>query len=293
MFEIDFREILTFAMIFMPLERLLPQQPDQKIFRRHWLNDSFYLVFNGIIVRLGAVMIIAAVMAQFPSRLPAGGFGPIGALPLWLQVILAVIVADIGFYAHHRLFHAVPFLWQFHAIHHSIEELDWLAAHRVHAFDQVVSSTFMVLPLFLLGFSAPAMALWGMLYLLTSHLVHSNIKVNFGPLRWLIASPSDGAALLRPFSPSPACGRGDARASAAGEGVPACRSRKNTLTLGRLRRLSLIRLSGRGVYSPSTAAMISRSTLSMSVSTRAFQKRITAQPSASRNAVRRASAASA
>ena len=33
------------------------------------------------------------------------------------------------------------------------------------------------------------MALWGMLYLLTSHLVHSNIKVNFGPLRWLIASP--------------------------------------------------------------------------------------------------------
>jgi sterol desaturase/sphingolipid hydroxylase (fatty acid hydroxylase superfamily) len=47
----------------------------------------------------------------------------------------------------------------------------------------------MVLPLFLLGFSAAAMALWGMLYLISSHLVHSNIRVNFGPLRWIIASP--------------------------------------------------------------------------------------------------------
>ena len=189
MFEIDFGEILTLAMIFMPLERLLPQRPDQKIFRRHWLNDTIYMVFNGIIVRLGALMIIAAVMAQLPSRLPAGGFGPIGTLPLWLQVILAVIVADIGFYAHHRLFHAVPFLWRFHAVHHSIEELDWLAAHRGHAFDQIISFSFMLLPLYLLGFSSGAMAIWGLLYFLTSHLVHANIAVNFGPLRWLIASP--------------------------------------------------------------------------------------------------------
>lgn len=188
-FEIDFREILTLAMIFMPLERLLPQRPDQKIFRRHWLNDTIYLVFNGLIVRLGAVAVIAGVLSLYQSRLPAGGFGPVAALPLWLQVILAVIVADIGFYAHHRLFHAVPFLWRFHAIHHSIEELDWLAAHRVHAFDQVVSSIFMVLPLYLLGFSTAAMALWGMLYLISSHLVHSNIRVNFGPLRWIFASP--------------------------------------------------------------------------------------------------------
>jgi sterol desaturase/sphingolipid hydroxylase (fatty acid hydroxylase superfamily) len=188
-YEIDFREILTLAMIFIPLERLLPQRPEQRVFRRHWLNDAFYMVFNGLLVRILGVAVIAGALSLLPARLPAGGFGPIGALPLWLQVILAVIVADVGFYAHHRLFHAVPFLWRFHAIHHSIEELDWLAAHRVHVFDQVVSSAFMNLPLYQLGFSGAAMVIWGSLYLISSHLVHSNVAIDFGPLRHVLASP--------------------------------------------------------------------------------------------------------
>ena len=52
--------------------------------------------------------------------------------PYWIQVIEAVILADLGFYVAHRLFHGVPWLWRFHAIHHSIQELDWLASVRVH-----------------------------------------------------------------------------------------------------------------------------------------------------------------
>jgi sterol desaturase/sphingolipid hydroxylase (fatty acid hydroxylase superfamily) len=52
-------------------------------------------------------------------------------------VIEAVILADLGFYVAHRLFHGVPWLWRFHAIHHSIQELDWLAGVRVHVLDQL------------------------------------------------------------------------------------------------------------------------------------------------------------
>lgn len=185
----DFREILTLAMIFIPLERLMPQRPDQRVFRRQWLNDTLYLVFNGFVIKIGVVLIIGAVMATLNSRPPEAGAGFIGGLPLWLQVIGAIIVADIGFYAHHRLFHAVPFLWRFHAIHHSIEELDWLAAHRVHPIDQIVSSTFSILPVYLLGFSGEAMIIASFIYLFQSHLVHSNIAINFGPLRWFVASP--------------------------------------------------------------------------------------------------------
>lgn len=55
--------------------------------------------------------------------------------PYWIQVIEAVILADLGFYVAHRLFHGVPWLWRFHAIHHSIQELDWLASVRVHVLD--------------------------------------------------------------------------------------------------------------------------------------------------------------
>jgi len=185
----DFREILALAMIFIPLERLLPQRPGQRVFRRQWLNDTLYLLFNGFIIKTGVLLIVAAVMALYVDRHPAGGLGFVAGLPLWLQVIGAIIVADIGFYAHHRLFHAVPFLWRFHAVHHSIEELDWLAAHRVHPFDQIISSTFSFLPVYLLGFSGEAMVISGLIYLFQSHLVHANSAIGFGPLNRIIASP--------------------------------------------------------------------------------------------------------
>jgi sterol desaturase/sphingolipid hydroxylase (fatty acid hydroxylase superfamily) len=189
LFVIDIREILALVLIFVPLERLMPQRADQRVFRQHWLNDTVYMLCNGYVVRIGVLLIIGAVLGALASRPSAAGFGPIAGLPIWVQVILAVIVADIGFYAHHRLFHAVPFLWRFHAVHHSIEELDWLAAHRVHPLDQIVSSTFSILPLYLLGFSAEAMVIWAFIYLIQSHLVHANLALNFGPLKHIIASP--------------------------------------------------------------------------------------------------------
>jgi sterol desaturase/sphingolipid hydroxylase (fatty acid hydroxylase superfamily) len=189
MLVLDFREILALVLIFVPLERLIPLRPDQRILRKGWLNDTFYMLFNGFVVRIGVLLILGATIGYFASRPSAAGFGPVAGLPMWAQVILAIIVADIGFYAHHRLFHAVPFLWRFHAIHHSIEELDWLAAHRVHPLDQIVSSTFSILPLYLLGFSGEAMLIWALIYIIHSHLVHANIAMDFGPLKHIIASP--------------------------------------------------------------------------------------------------------
>ena len=103
-----------------------------------------------------------------------------------------------------------------------------------------------------------------------------------------------------PFFSSPAGGRGDSRASAAGEGVPQRQSEKTPSPPGRRRgrlsakpRLSPSPACGRGRYSPDRCARISRSTSSIPVSTCAFQNRSTFHPCAFRNAVRRASATSA
>ena len=59
----------------------------------------------------------------------------------------------VGGYWGHRLSHTVPFLWRFHAVHHSIEEMDWLAAGRLHPLDQAFTQACAILPLFLLGYS--------------------------------------------------------------------------------------------------------------------------------------------
>ena len=70
--------------------------------------------------------------------MPLGISSAVQSQPLWLQVVEHFCMADLGFYLAHRAFHAVPWLWRFHAVHHSIEEMDWLAAHRVHAVDQIL-----------------------------------------------------------------------------------------------------------------------------------------------------------
>ncbi len=182
----DWRAIIVLVLIFVPLERLLPARPEQWLLRRHWINDTVYLLANGIVIKLGLLLVIGAFLAWWG---PVDSTGFVGRQPLWLQVAGALVVADAGFYMAHRLFHAVPILWRFHAVHHSIEELDWLAAHRVHPADQIVHASASLLPLFMLGFSAEAMAGYGIIYFLQSHLVHSNVRVSFGPLRHVFASP--------------------------------------------------------------------------------------------------------
>lgn len=178
-----------FVVIFVPLERLLPQRPNQRIFRKHWLNDVVYLIVNSILIRTGLLLVIAAAIVAIQIAVPQSIGLLVRQQPLWVQAIEAIVIADVGFYLAHRAFHAVPFLWKFHAIHHSIKELDWLAAHRVHPVDQILTSALSYLPLFALGFSAPAIIIQVITYQWQSHLIHSNTRLGFGPLRWIFASP--------------------------------------------------------------------------------------------------------
>jgi sterol desaturase/sphingolipid hydroxylase (fatty acid hydroxylase superfamily)/protein-S-isoprenylcysteine O-methyltransferase Ste14 len=186
---VDYTSIFILACIFIPLERLFPLHADQPTLRRGWANDLLYVLVNGIVVRTGFTLIAAAFMAGF-----TGVFGPdptpwVGNLPLWAQVLGAIVIADIGYYTAHRICHSVPFLWKFHAVHHSIEEMDWLAAHRVHPMDQIFTNTFSLLPIWCLGFSLEALLIHQAIFQVQALLLHSNIRISFGPLKWLIASP--------------------------------------------------------------------------------------------------------
>jgi sterol desaturase/sphingolipid hydroxylase (fatty acid hydroxylase superfamily)/protein-S-isoprenylcysteine O-methyltransferase Ste14 len=186
---LDYTAVFILACIFVPLERLFPLHEDQPTLRRDWANDLLYVLLNGFLIRAGFTIVAAGFMASFAYL-----FGPdptpwIGELPFWAQVLGAMIVADIGYYTAHRICHAVPFLWKFHAVHHSIEEMDWLASHRIHPMDMIFTNTFALLPLWCLGFSLEALILHQAIYQAHTLLLHANIKLNFGPLKWIIASP--------------------------------------------------------------------------------------------------------
>ena len=180
--------VLT-ALIFIPMERLLALRPEQKIFRRGWLNDLVYQIVNGQIIAVSLGLFVVLVIMVAGWLVPASFQATVAAQPYWLQVVEIIVLSDFGFYLAHRTFHAVPALWKFHAIHHSIEELDWMAGARVHPADQILTKGFSLLPVFSLGFSEVAIGISLMIYGWQSVLVHSNLRIKFGPLRWVLASP--------------------------------------------------------------------------------------------------------
>lgn len=180
--------ILAF-LIFAPLEHLFAMHAEKKILRPAWRLDLFYAVFNALITKTGLVMVIIGASYLATLLLPASLRATVAGLPLWFQVVLAVLLSDLGFYSMHRLFHKIPWLWRFHAIHHSIETLDWLASHRIHPVDQVLTKGASLVPVFALGFSDAAVAIYSALYFWQTLLEHSNINVNLGPLRYILALP--------------------------------------------------------------------------------------------------------
>jgi sterol desaturase/sphingolipid hydroxylase (fatty acid hydroxylase superfamily) len=148
-----YKAILLTAVIFIPLERLLARHPAQKMLRRAWLNDVIYWLVNGQIIHLGLAVLVGGSVIVASWLVPVAVPTAVAAQPHWLQFLECVIAADLGFYLAHRAFHTVPWLWKIHAIHHSIEELDWLAGARVHPIDQIVTKSVSLLPVFVLGFS--------------------------------------------------------------------------------------------------------------------------------------------
>ena len=180
--------VLAF-LIFAPLERLFAMHAEKRILRPAWGLDLFYAVFNAMITKAGLLAIVAGTSYLAALSMPETLRTFVGALPIWGQVVLAIVLSDFGFYTVHRLFHKIPWLWKFHAVHHSIETLDWLAGHRVHPVDQVLTKGASLVPVFALGFSDAAVAIYGALYYWQSLLLHSNVNLNLGPLRYILALP--------------------------------------------------------------------------------------------------------
>jgi sterol desaturase/sphingolipid hydroxylase (fatty acid hydroxylase superfamily) len=184
-----FKTLLLVALVFVPLERLATLRRDQRVFRSLWHVDALYALLNPALIGLGIDAFLFVVLSLTSWMVPAPFRAWVGSRPFALQLAALIVLSDLGFYGVHRLFHAVPQLWKLHAIHHSIEHMDWLAAYRVHPIDQILTKGASLLPVFALGFSAWPIAAYGFLYQWQAVLIHSNVHLGFGPVGRIVASP--------------------------------------------------------------------------------------------------------
>lgn len=193
---------LVGILIFVPLERLFPLWPKQRIIRTGWGIDLAHFLFDRFMIGFLLAMGISGchfVIQEALLWLASIGMNHFGKalfhiqktvqqLPAWGQLLVLVFVGDFSFYWVHRLFHRVPFLWKFHAVHHSIEEMDWLAHGRFHPIETVIVMTVATVATRLSGVNA-YLGYW---YVAVSYLdwvLHSNVRFHSRLLSFFIATP--------------------------------------------------------------------------------------------------------
>jgi len=181
--------LIAAALIFIPLERLIPLHRSNTTIRPGLRVDVLHLFVSGFFIRAGIMVTTIGVSWACAAMVPDGVHDAIQSQSGWMQFIQLLLVSDAGFYVAHRLVHAVPWLWRFHAVHHSSEQMDWLASFRVHPVDQILNTTIIAVPAIALGFSPSVLVTFGLIYRAHSMLLHSNVRVSFGPLGRLVASP--------------------------------------------------------------------------------------------------------
>jgi sterol desaturase/sphingolipid hydroxylase (fatty acid hydroxylase superfamily) len=173
------------AVLFVPLERRFPLVR-QRVFRRGLLTDLAHLLVDATLVAIATVLLVGVVALPL---LWIRAFDLAAALPSVVAVPLALVIAFVGNYWAHRLTHRVPFLWRFHAVHHSIEEMDWLASGRLHPIDAGFTQAFTALPLFVLGYDAGAFAGVAVLFVALALFQHANVRLRFPIVRWVVNTP--------------------------------------------------------------------------------------------------------
>lgn len=175
--------------VLLVLERLHPMHPEQKSIRPGWKVDVLHVFLTGSLIRLGTTLVVLAASVFAMSVVPEPIRQVVRAQPDWLEFLELLLLSDLCFYFAHRMCHAVPFLWRFHAVHHSSEHLDWLATYRVHPVDQVLNSTVIALPAIVLGFSPIPVLVYAIVYRFHAPLLHSNISFHLGSLGLILTSP--------------------------------------------------------------------------------------------------------
>ncbi len=184
------------AVIFVPLERLFAAHP-QKLFRKEIGADLVYYFLSSLVPALLLSAPLGLLAWVVHRAVPSSFLAASAGLPLWARAFAGLVAAEIGYYWGHRLSHEIPFLWRFHCIHHSAEEIDFLVNTRAHPVDMVFSRLCSLAPIYVLGLGdpvGPAGSLVPVLVILIGTIwgffIHANLRWRFGPLEWLVSTPA-------------------------------------------------------------------------------------------------------
>ncbi len=186
--------LISASLLCFLLERIHPWRKKQRVLRKGIGQDLFWLLFNGhyfglllALVTGNLIRLTNTFLHQKEWPVPQD-LALLSDSPLWLQFIVFLLLKDFLEWNVHRLLHNVPWLWEFHKLHHSIEELDWIGNFRFHWGEILLYKAFTYLPLVILGIDEIVLLLIAVVWTVLLDLNHSNFRFSWGPLRYVLNS---------------------------------------------------------------------------------------------------------
>lgn len=171
-------------------ETFLPRRPFALPLGQRWFHQLALTTLGSLATRL-CLPLAAFSLAVLAQQEGWGLFNRV-SLPAWSSLIVGVIMIDLGGYAQHRLFHAVPLLWRFHRIHHSDLDVDCGTAIRHHPVETLVGQAIDLALIAALGLPPLAVLAAVTLGAIASVFNHANIALAQSAdsvLRWFVVTP--------------------------------------------------------------------------------------------------------
>lgn len=193
-----FYGLIGISFVVWFLELVFPWRKNQAVFRKDFWLDTFYMFFNFFLLNL----IVLIALSNSAAELLDDALDTIGLqlsdlqlfdstdLPKWLGLLIFFLVNDFVQWNTHRLLHRVPWLWNFHKVHHSVKEMGFAAHLRYHWMEPVIYNSIRYVPLALIAnYSAQDVAIVYFFAIAIGHLNHANLGWDYGPLKYLFNNP--------------------------------------------------------------------------------------------------------
>lgn len=184
---------IAYAVLALSLYALEQIMPHERTWNENdgqtFANIAHTLTSKGVVQ---TVVIFSTVIGLTtyvtPASEPGYGIWP-RTWPMWIQVLIGIATAEFGLYWAHRIAHEWPWLWRFHAVHHSVIRLWIVNTGRFHFVDSFKSIAVGMAILLALGAPMEVLIWLSAVTAFIGMLTHCNVDMRFGPLSWCFNTP--------------------------------------------------------------------------------------------------------
>ena len=187
--------LIGISVVVWSLELVFPWRKNQAAIREDFWLDGFYMFFNFFLFSLIGYNAVSNVAVEvFNDFLALFGITnlvafQIASWPVWSQFLLLFVLADFIQWNVHRWLHYSPWLWEFHKVHHSVEQMGFAAHLRYHWMETIIYKSVQYIPLSMIGFGLDDFFILHLVTILIGHLNHANVKITYGPLKYVLNNP--------------------------------------------------------------------------------------------------------